>query len=111
MKAIVLTHDKNRSVTHHMIARYLHKWPDNPFVFRVPFQELEEQSSPKVEFIKTPKSIKKTVLGLLEDLEEDEWIYWCIDDKYPEQLNIEKIIKKKYQNTKNQCFGIFYILI
>jgi len=92
VKAIVLTHDDNRSVTHHMIECYLYKWPANPFVFRIPFQELEGKNLPNLEFIRTPKSIKKTVLGLLEDLDDDEWIYWCIDDKYPEQLNTERII-------------------
>src|SRR5438046_9676836 len=40
MKAIVLTCDRFRAITEHMIRQYETLWPDHPFVFRVPYQNL-----------------------------------------------------------------------
>ncbi|MFI3179484.1 MAG: hypothetical protein QX188_08010, partial [Methylococcaceae bacterium] len=43
------------------------------------------------EYIETPGEIKATVLALLADLNDEEWIYWCIDDKYPILLQLPQI--------------------
>ena len=91
MKAIILTYDKNRALTEHVLLRYQTLWPDHPFSFRIPYQKLCTIKSPEIEYIKSPVSIKATVLRLLEDLEDEQWIYWCIDDKYPISLNIPRI--------------------
>lgn len=86
MKAIVLTCDKFMPFADHMLRTYQASWPDNPFTFRVPYQEfpesLKQEHGGKVELIQTPRAIKATVLKLVDDLPEDEWVYWCIDDKY-----------------------------
>jgi hypothetical protein len=93
-KAIVLTYDKNRIFTDHMICKYDELWPSHPFIFRVPYQEIEpSQPSNKVEYVKTPADIKSTVLELLKDLDDEELIYWCIDDKYPHYLDVNLIEK------------------
>lgn len=91
MKAIILTYDRYRTLTEHMIARYDELWPDHPFCFRIPFQNSDGPNSSRREYIQSPSEIKSTVLKLLEDLPDEEWIYWCIDDKYPISLNLEKI--------------------
>ncbi len=92
MKAIVLTYDRNAIITDHMISCYNEVWPDNPFTFRIPYQNKKRFiSNARVEFIKSPSAIKATVLTLLHDLQEEEWVYWCIDDKYPIQLKINNI--------------------
>ena len=97
MKAIVLTCDKYRTLTDHMIFKYAQLWPNHPFHFRVPYQELAPtMATDKVEFRKSPSQIKPTVLALLNDLDDEEMIYWCIDDKYPVQLDVPKI-EKLYQ--------------
>ena len=88
MKALVLTYDRNRCVTNHMIHKYRQLWPDNPFVFRIPYQENEGTGQSNREYIKSPVDIKGTVLELLSGIEEDEWIYWCADDKYPIALDL-----------------------
>ncbi len=84
MKAIVLTYDRNAILTDHMIACYRDLWPGHPFIFRIPYQN-PDRCSPAIdlEYRKTPGDIKNTVLQLLVDLPDDEWIYWCIDDRYP----------------------------
>ena len=93
MKAIVLTYDRNHPMTDHMIRQYDRVWPDHPFVFRVPFQrypaQLKDYHSNKIELIETPADIKQSLLTLISDLPDDEWVYWCIDDKYPVSIKAE----------------------
>jgi hypothetical protein len=92
MKAIVLTCDRYRAVTDHMISRYAKLWPDHPFRFRVPHQELGPTGAAgTVDYRKSPPGIKATVLALVEDLDGDEMVYWCIDDKYPVKLDVPRV--------------------
>ena len=91
MKAVVLTCDRYRAITEHMILQYEKLWPNHPFVFRIPYQNLGGAATGRTEFLKTPESIRETVLQLIADLDDDEWIYWCVDDKYPIRLMTEKI--------------------
>jgi hypothetical protein len=91
MKAIVLTCDRYRAMTEHMILQYKRLWPDHPFVFRVPYQHIGGTDTERTNYRKTPEAIKATVLHLLADVDDEEWIYWCVDDKYPIRLVTEKI--------------------
>lgn len=83
MRAIVLTFDKYRALTEHMMAAYAQLWPGHGLTFRIPFQALDPSGRDGVEAVPSPSAIKATVLTLLADLGDDEWVYWCIDDKYP----------------------------
>ena len=91
IKAIVLTCDRYRAITEHMIFQYDRLWPGHPFVFHVPYQELGGTDTERVKFVTSPSDIKRTVLHLLAEIDEEEWIYWCVDDKYPIQLVTDKI--------------------
>ncbi|HEY2569479.1 MAG TPA: hypothetical protein VGI25_09180 [Candidatus Udaeobacter sp.] len=91
IKAIVLTCDRYRAIAEHMIFQYDRLWPDHPFVFQVPYQELGGVDTDRVKYLAAPSDIKGTVLHLLEEIDDEEWIYWCIDDKYPIQLVTGKI--------------------
>lgn len=95
MKAIVLTYDNNHSFTDHMIRKYNKLWPNHPFVFRIPYQNYPEKLKNKhgnnIELIPSKSPIKDTVLTLLNDLNDEEWIYWCIDDKYPVNVDSYKL--------------------
>lgn len=95
MKAIVLTCDKYIQLTNHMIHKYQQLWPNNPFCFHVPYQNypkfLQEKYGDKINLIPCKSDIISTINTLLSNLDNDEWIYWCIDDKYPISLNIQKI--------------------
>lgn len=92
MKAIVLSCDKYHFAADHMVRCYNSVWPEHPFVFRVPCQNLPSKYfqglTSQVEFIHSAQDIKSTALTLVEDLPDDEWVYWCIDDKYPISINI-----------------------
>ena len=92
MKAIVLTCDRYRAVTEHMILQYEKLWPDHPFVFRVPYQNLTGTPGNRAEYVQTPAEIRATVFQTLAGLDDEEWIYWCPDDKYPIELVVDKIV-------------------
>jgi len=91
IKAIVLTYDRYRAITQHLIVQYERLWPDHPFVFHIPYQELGGVHSKRIKYLTSPADIKATVLHLLADIDDEEWIYWCVDDKYPIQLVTDKI--------------------
>jgi hypothetical protein len=91
IKAVVLTCDRYRAITEHMIFQYDQLWPDHPFVFHVPYQELGGVDTEQVKYLQAPSDIKETVLHLLTGIDDEEWIYWCVDDKYPIQLVTDKI--------------------
>jgi len=95
MKAIVLTYDKYHPIADHMIQCYMTLWPSNPFIFVVPYQKypdyLKEKYGDKVQLIETDKGIKSTVLTLLSNIDDNEWVFWCMDDHYPTQLDVDEI--------------------
>jgi len=86
VKAIVLTFDNNRAFAINTIEQYYKKWRTNNFIFHVPYQErlgdVEKRFHGKVEMVRSHSAIKETVITLLSDIPDNEWVYWCIDDKY-----------------------------
>src|SRR6266516_1085228 len=86
IKAIVLTCDRYRTTTEHVIFQYDRLWPDHPFVFHVPYQELGGVDTERVRYLTSPSDIKGTVLHLLAEIDDEEWIYCCVDDKYPSKV-------------------------
>jgi hypothetical protein len=78
-----------------MMLQYDRLWPDHPFRFRIPYQDRAGSNSDRREYIlapgATPAEIPAAVLTLLADLDDNEWVYWCSDDKYPIQLVVTKI--------------------
>ena len=91
MKAVVLTCDRYRVITEHMIGQYARLWPGHPFDFQIPYQEERGEDTARRRFVRTPRDIKATVLALLDGFDDEEWVYWCIDDKYPVQLDLEVV--------------------
>lgn len=93
IKAIVLSWDRNRAITQHMILQYEKLWPDHPFLFRIPYQNVGGTETERTRYVRTPENIKATVLRLIDDLDDEEWVYWCMDDRYPVRLVTEKIAR------------------
>jgi len=112
IKAIVLTYDKNRSFADHMIFCYEKLWPNHPYLFQVPYQELSPTlQTNRVQYHQCPSEIKETVLTLLDALDDEEMIYWCIDDKYPIKLDtrkIEKIHQWLFASDKEDISGLLF---
>lgn len=118
MKAIVLTCDKYLFLADHMIDSYQRHWSTNPFTFRVPYGEeypqfLKKKYGEKVKLIQTDSAkviypiqtaegtktvslIKPTVLTLLEDIPDEEWVYWCLDDRYLIKIKEIEVMKLYY---------------
>lgn len=70
-------------------------WKDCPLTFRIPWNKtipkyFKDKSN--VELIHCNSPIRSTMKALLNGIEDDEWVYWCIDDRYPKQiLNSNKL--------------------
>lgn len=105
MKAIILTCDKYIQIANLVLHTYQNLWPNNPFVFKVPYNNqypelLKEKYGNKIELIKTKKEIKHTMQALLKGIPDDEWVWWCMDDKYLIKIDTEEA-NKAYQFVKN----------
>src|SRR5207248_11432219 len=107
MKAIVLTFDRHRAITHHLMLRYQRLWPDHPFRFRIPYQQLRAKDTERAEYIESAPEIPATVLRLIEDMEVEEWFYWCSDDKYTIRLIVETVKELlNYAFTASETSGL-----
>jgi hypothetical protein len=85
MPAIVLSCDRYHPFATHMMMRYEAVWPSHPFTFHVPYQH-RVLSGARIVSRRTPGAIRATVLGLVEELDDEAWVYWCTDDRYPLRL-------------------------
>ena len=111
INAIILTYDQNRIFTENMIKSYENIWPSHPFIFHVPYQNLKQINvNSKVVFHKSSPDIHSTINTLLSKFDNNEMIYWCIDDKYPIKLNIKKIniILDSIKNNYIDFDGLIY---
>ena len=91
LPAIVLTKDSYRPFTTNMIASYDELWPAHPLEFLVPYQS-DTSTCPQVRqsritFVRTRESFQETILCLIAGMDEDAWVYFCIDDKFPTMLH------------------------
>jgi hypothetical protein len=99
MKAILLGYDKHFGFIQLAYKAYMSLWPDCPLNFRVPINDRNNHDfdffsgSSNVELIDSPSPFKATANTLLAGIDDEEWVYWCISDRYPTQLNVEKINK------------------
>ncbi len=88
MKSIVLSCDKYHPMTNHMVLTYQKLWPSNKFQFLIPWNETkpewmeEKYGKNKINLINTPIEFKKTISGLLDGVDDNEWIFWASDDTY-----------------------------
>lgn len=101
MKAIVQSCDRYHSITQNMLTQYEKLWPSNLFTFRIPWnvtypETINSQFHDKTELINTEIKFKETFHELTQDLDDNEWVYWCIDDKY--LINIEEYKANKVFN-------------
>ena len=89
MKGIVLSFDPHLEIANLLVETYNRLWPECPFQFRIPFSHRDPSTifrAQNVEFISTTPDIRSTMENLLRDLPEHEFIYWCVDDRYPIEI-------------------------
>lgn len=95
MKAIVQSCDRYHAMAEHMLLKYEQLWPSNSFTFRIPWnkkkpEKIRDKFKTKVDLVQTDIKFKETFDSLTKDLEDNEWVYWCIDDKYPIKIDEAK---------------------
>jgi len=92
LPAIVLTCQKHVPIAEHMIETYGSLWPGHGLRFRLPdgtaARPMAARHPGLVELVPTDEGegrgrFRAAVLGLLAGLDDDAWVWWCIDDKYP----------------------------
>lgn len=87
MKAVVLTVDSHLEVARLVVESYRRLWPAARFVFRIPYFQRDPSSmfedAGDLEFVWTRPDIRNTMAALLDEIREDEFVFWCIDDRYP----------------------------
>jgi hypothetical protein len=108
LPAIVMTCDRYAALTRHMIRCYEMLWPDHPFEFLIPYQDpRRRESHGRMHFIETGKGFKETVMTLLDGFSDEQWVYWCIDDKFPIQLDVPKLDRLARAVIEDDCDGLF----
>ncbi len=86
MKAIMLSYDKNHKYCELTYRMYMNLWPECPYHFYIPWNECKPQyfiNQPNVTLVQCSSRIMPTMQALLAEIEDDDWVYWCIDDRFP----------------------------
>jgi|10_taG_2_1085330.scaffolds.fasta_scaffold29757_3 hypothetical protein len=98
MKAVVLTHDKNRQFLKHMLLTHEASGAFECIQYLVPWNEAYPHElisifgKDKIIPVKTEIYFKKTIDSLLQHVADDEWIYWCMEDNFIEQVDIKNAL-------------------
>jgi hypothetical protein len=107
MKAIVLSFDDQLEIANFVVESYHRLWPDCPFTFRIPYAKREPASVFKarnIEPISTPRDIRSSMQNLLGGLPDNEFVYWCIDDRYPIAIyDVETIVAVQQYVEDSAC--------
>lgn len=103
MKAIVLTFDPQIGFVELLHKQYSLFWPSCPLHFVLSYNSDETivktpylLHQPNIEFRKSKNSIRSSMEVLLDGCGENEWVYWCIDDRYPYRAHFPAALPAVY---------------
>ena len=110
MKAICFTFDRNMPIMEYVLHTYFKCWPDNPFVFYIPWNKIKpdyliKKYGDRVVLLQTDSRVKPTIRTLLSVTEPDELIWWAQDDKYILDFKNKQIIKDLYKHNNSDIGG------
>lgn len=114
MKALCFTFDRNMPVMEYVLYTYFKCWPDNPFVFYIPWNNIkpdhliDQYGADKIKLLKTDSTVKPTIRTLLSVVNENEFIWWAQDDKYILDFKNKQIIKDLYQHNASEIGGFMF---
>ena len=106
MYAIVLTYDRQIVCAELLYKKYMKLWNNCPLTFRIPYNSPRSdsykyfKSKSNVELVETESSIRETMCGLLNGIDDDEWVYWCMDDRYPYEISSVDALNSVYEFVK-----------
>jgi hypothetical protein len=109
MKAIVLSFDPHLEIANLVVETYNRLWTGCPFQFRVPFTDRDPSSifrAQNIEFIQTAPDIRNTMENLLRDLPDNEFVFWCIDDRYPIEIFEPAVLGAVYDFVSNEGIDV-----
>jgi hypothetical protein len=96
MYAIVLTYDDRHYLANLTVAAYCHLWKNNNFTFLIPYNNsipnITYNDVAPIRYIKSAKSIRATILNLLDGVPDDQFVYWCLDDIYPVRVYNQELL-------------------
>jgi hypothetical protein len=77
LKAICLTYDRHHQVMDFVIRSYERLWPQNPFVYHVPYNEvfpaeMKDRYGDKIVLLRTPRPIRETIEALTATLDDED---------------------------------------
>ena len=111
MKALCFTFDRNMPVMEYVLHTYFKYWPDNPFVFYIPWNHIkpnhlvDQYGTDKIKLLQTDSAVKPTIRTLLSIAEPNEFLWWAQDDKYIIDFKNKEIIKDLYQHDAPEIGG------
>lgn len=114
MKALCFTFDRNMPIMEYVLYTYFKHWPDNPFVFYVPWNNIKpdhlvsQYGADKVKLLQTDSAVKPTIRTLLSIAEPNEFLWWAQDDKYILDFKNKQIIKDLYQYDDLDIGGFMF---
>tara|TARA_R110000824_G_scaffold331078_1_gene517837 strand:+ start:15158 stop:15940 length:783 start_codon:yes stop_codon:yes gene_type:complete len=98
MKAIFLTYDKHRLFAKQCLMTHERSGAFSEIQYLFPWNESYPEDlislfgKEKIIPIKTEAPIKKTIETLLQNVEDDEWVYWVMNDNYIDKVvSVEKV--------------------
>ena len=97
MKAIFLTYDKHRPFAKQCLMTHENSGAFDEIQYLVPWNKdypddlISIFGKEKIIPVKSESPIKKTIETLLENVDDEEWIYWVMNDNYIDKvINVEK---------------------
>lgn len=115
MKALCFTFDRNMPVMEYVLHTYFKCWPDNPFVFYVPWNKTEPRhlikkyGASKIKLVAAPDSgIKPTLRALLQHFGDEEFLWWAQDDKYILDFKVKSLIRDFLDFSDSSVGGFMF---
>lgn len=114
MKALCFTFDRNMPIMEYVLYTYFKCWPDNPFVFYIPWNQIKPQhlidryGSDKIKLLQTDSAVKPTIRTLLSVVNENEFIWWAQDDKYILDFKNKQMITDLYEFNSKDIGGFMF---
>ena len=114
MKALCFTFDRNMPIMEYVLYTYFKYWPDNPFVFYIPWNHvkpehlIDQYGADKIKLLETDSAVKPTIRTLLSVVNKNEFVWWAQDDKYILDFKNKQIIKDLYQYDDLDIGGFMF---
>ena len=114
MKALCFTFDRNMLIMEYVLHTYFKCWPDNPFVFYIPWNNIQPEhliqqyGADKIKLLKTDSAVKPTIRTLLSVVDKNEFVWWAQDDKYILDFKDKQMIEDLYKFDSKDIGGFMF---